>query len=328
MKWIDKIYIITLPEYKARQDKIYHDLLSAGFDEYKIEWIKGVKGDDLDVNKMLDDGEISDKFYDPNGSLTRNIYGCALSHQRAYERFLEESKENPNIKTALILEDDAALSHTALRTLTKHNKVYELFQEEADEMYDDWGVIMLGGIMNQIDWEEEHPDNKKILKRMKYSKYGYAGHSYVINPKGAEKLIESNKKLKYAADTNIHLADTKIFTPTISYFVQKVSDVDRLTAYKMAVKFENYVLYNIDEYGREFQSQTAQNSHHQMDADNFDEQIEQKYDWDEGELFGAGGKTIYTAQVARDIEPKKLTFEPFTAENGDTIKGWVTVNLR
>ena len=119
MKFVDKIYIISMHRHGIRRKNVYDDLLSAGYPHKKIEWVYAIDGSKLDIDELLDENKISHKFIDPNGALTKSIYGCALSHQKVYERFL---KTDDSVKTALILEDDAHITNVGLRTLIEGSR--------------------------------------------------------------------------------------------------------------------------------------------------------------------------------------------------------------
>ena len=107
MKFIDKIYIISLERHKIRKQIIFNDLDSAGFDTSKIEWINAINGNDLDIDKSIKDGIINPSFKDPGGILTKSIYGCALSHKMAYEKFLETYSTDPERALAYQADSEA-----------------------------------------------------------------------------------------------------------------------------------------------------------------------------------------------------------------------------
>ena len=44
---------------------------------------------------------LNQHFYDPGGIITRGVLGCALSHHKAWKKFMDDGLE-----TALIFEDD------------------------------------------------------------------------------------------------------------------------------------------------------------------------------------------------------------------------------
>jgi GR25 family glycosyltransferase involved in LPS biosynthesis len=188
MKWIDKIYIISLPDATERQDFIWNDLLSAGFDASKIEFIEAVNGNDLDINECLQDGTISPKYRDPNGVLTKSIYGCALSHLNIYKDFLQ----TPDIETALILEDDANLTHTALRTLITDSPAYNHFIEDIKKI--DWDVIQLGQVSKFLNQIPDESIDTKILKKMEMPTIEWAAHSYNVSIKNFLWRFDSERR--------------------------------------------------------------------------------------------------------------------------------------
>lgn len=302
MKWIDKIYIISLRDAKTRQNFIWNDLLSAGFDSSKIEFIEAVNGNDLNIDECLRDGIISPKYRDPNGVLTKSIYGCALSHQNIYKEFLE----TPDVETALVLEDDANLTHTALRTLTDDAPAYNYLIEDSKKV--DWDVIQLGQVDRFIDYVDDDSIDTKILKKMAMPTLQWAAHSYIINKSGAAKLIENNTPIQYAADVNIHTSNSEVYCTPVSYFLQKVGNHHRWMMQHLMNKFNRYVLHDVDEFDLDYQSKTFYGDLIQQD-----EHLE---------------KPIFEIALSRAVDAEKITFESFKARNGDTIKDWVTIHLK
>lgn len=303
MKWIDKIYIISLPEANLRKDNIWNDLLSAGFDKTKIEWVEAINGNDLDIDDCLRDNIISTKFRDPNGTLTKSIYGCALSHQKVYKKFLETSDD---IQTALVLEDDASLTHTALRTMISGSPVYDMFIEDVNKL--DWGVIQLGQVQKIIETIEDDSLDTKVLNKMKMPDKEWAAHSYIINKKSVSKLIENNTPIQYAADTNLHVSDVDVYCTPVSYFLQRVGKHHRWLTEHLLNKFLRYVVHDVDEYDLQYQSKTF-----------YGDLIQKKK-----HLI----KPIYEIAISKAIDVEKINFESFEIANGNTIEDWVTIHLR
>jgi len=302
MHWIDKIYIISLERHNNRKKQIFADLHSAGFDVSKIEWIHAVDGSKLDVIKSVNDGVISDTFRDPQGMLTKSVYGCALSHQKAYKKFLETSDK---VKTALILEDDASVTHTLLRLSLTKQVAYKKLIEEKDSF--DWEVIVMGGQYKTI----EHLDTDSyVLKKMKRYPVSYAAHSYVINKDGAKKLIKSNSPIQFAADVNLHLSDVNLYCTPVSYFSQKVGGMDKWTLVQLQSKFKYDVLYNQENWEtNEIISSTSYGDYGSTINDE--------------DVFITVG---ITKELSSDIDI--IDFKPFTSPNGDLIENWVTIHLK
>ena len=296
MNWIDRIYIISLKSHQTRRDTIIRDLDSAGFDTRKVQFIDGVDGSQLDVNQCIKDGIISDTFLDPYGLLTKSIYGCAFSHQLAYEMFLNTKSEN-----ALILEDDASLTHTLLRMLLPNSKGYTKLVDEVGSI--DWEVIVMGGQNKRMEFEES---DSLVLKKMKKYPINYAGHSYLVNRIGAQKLLDNNKCVKFAADVNIHMSGVNLYCTPISYFVQKMGNMEKELILKLINDFQNTVVYN-------------QNG------------------WDvseivSGTLYGDGNITknitkMKSINISDDISLYNVDWEPFEWE-GDVVEGWASIHLK
>lgn len=300
MNWIDKIYIISLERHDNRRKSIKLDLLTAGFDESKIEWIDAVDGNSLNIDECLKDGTISNTFTDPYGVLTKSIYGCALSHQLVYKKFLETS---PEIQNCLILEDDASVSHTLLRVLLANSLPYEKLLEEKNKF--DWDVIVLGGQEKQI---EHINTNSYVLKRMKRYPRDYAAHSYIITKKGAMELINNNKSIQFAADVNIHCSNVKLYCTPTSYFLQKEGDFERWLSLRLESRFKWNVLYTKEGWDREeVVSSTTY-------GDYFIEDLNEK--------------SYKTAQISSKIPVDGVNWNSFTAPNGDVIEGWTIINLK
>lgn len=301
MDWIDKIYIISLERHYNRKRQIFADLNSAGFDVSKIEWIRAVDGSKLDIEQYIKEGKLNDTFRDPQGMLTKSVYGCAISHQKAYKNFLETSD---SIKTALILEDDASVTHTLLRMCLTKGIAYTKLIEEKDSI--DWDVIVMGGQYKTI----EHLDTDSyVLKEMKRYPISYAAHSYVINKSGAKKLIQSNSPIQFAADVNLHLSDVKLYCTPISYFSQKIGSMDKWTLVQLQSKFKYDVLYTQENWETdEIISSTSYGDYGSTINDE--------------DVFITVGITKEMSSVLNTID-----FKSFKAPNGDEIDGWVNIHL-
>ena len=308
MNWVDKIYIISLERHESRRQRLYADLRTAGFDISKIELITAVNGNDLNIFKLIDDGIISDTFIDPNGLLTKAIYGCALSHQAVYRRFLE----TPNVETALILEDDAALTHTGLRTMFPHSDAYQKFLEEKDKF--DWDVIMVGGASKIMPYHGNGIESH-VMKQMVRYPQGWAAHSYIINKNAVGKLINGNTPITFAADVSIHCSGAKIYCTPISYFSQKVGELDRWHASEIHQNFVSYTLHGQNKEGNDNLSSTTYGDMHGEIS---------KTDY----TAKQAGKSFNTAHVSTKLPLESVVWKPFIAPNGDEIDSWTHIKLR
>lgn len=298
MEFVDKIYIISLKRHTIRKEIISNDLDSAGFDTSKIEWIDAVNGADLDINECIKDGKIDSTFKDPFGILTKSIYGCAMSHNIAYERFLQTSED---VKTALILEDDAAITHTLLRLLLTQDFGYLTLEREINEI--NWDVLMLGGQEKRIECEQSF---NLILQPVKRYPLCFAAHSYMITKNGAEKLLESNKKIQFAADVNLYAADVNLYCTPVNYFDQKTGALDKFTISKLGSQFEKF-LFKYNNVGTENVSTTTF-----------------------GDYYGDTESMLIanSVQVSRKLNVQSVDWNSFNLPNGDVIEDWANIHLK
>ena len=303
MEFIDKIYIISLERHKYRSRMLEDDLISAGFDKSKIEWVTAIDGNELDITECLNNGSISDTFIDPFGNISKGIYGCALSHQMVYKKFLETSSE---IKNCLVLEDDACVSHTLLRLLLPNSFGYKKLIEEMDTF--NWDIILMGAQTKQLEYEKT--DSYVLKNPVKYPG-NYAAHSYLITKKGAEALIKSNEPIWCAADVNLHCSDVNMYCVPSSYFHQRLGDFEKWLSLEMYNRFKTRVIYASDNPSVSWDESVSATTF----GDYSDEEVR----------FGTPYKT---ATISNRIEVISMDWESFTAPNGNEISGWGRIKLK
>jgi len=298
MEFVDKIYIISLDRHKIRKQTRLADLDSAGFDTSKIEWINAIDGGELDINQCIKDGTIDSTFKDPCGVLTKSVYGCAMSHKIAYERFLNTSDD---VKTALVLEDDASITHTFLRLLLTESFGYLSLLDELERI--NWDVIMLGGQEKRV----EHIQGLTyVLKPVKRYPMTYAAHSYMLTKNGAQKLLDSNKSIQFAADVNLYSADVNLYCTPSNFFEQKVGTIDKFTMSSITSNIKQTIL-NYDDIGNEVLSATTYG------------------DWDGDEETKIIATTV---SVSKKINLDSVDWKPFKLPNGDVIEDWANIHLK
>jgi glycosyl transferase family 25 len=113
-----KIYVITLPFSKERQDNIKTQFSKQGVN---FQFVYGVYGNELtsdEINNLYD----SDKhraFYGENErELWPNEIGCALGHKNAYKTIIEN-----NNTRAIVLEDDVLLNSDFFSIIGEFNNL-------------------------------------------------------------------------------------------------------------------------------------------------------------------------------------------------------------
>ena len=202
----------------------------------------------------------------------------------------------------MILEDDAGITNVGLRTLMGDSKGYKMLVDDVENI--DWGIIMVGHIDKDI--EGTQCDEALVLKHMNRYPIGYAAHSYIINKESAQKLIDNNSPIKFAADVNLHCSDVEIYSTPVSHFGQKTGRYFRWETQRMMLQHEEYILYELQDFGNEYFSSTTF-------GDNFTE----------GTL-----RYLKTASISSKIDVEKVTYEPFTNSYGDLIENWGTIYLK
>jgi hypothetical protein len=228
------------------------------------------------------------------------VYGCALSHQLVYKKFLETSSE---IKNCLVLEDDACVSHTLLRLVLSNSIGYKKLIEEMNTF--DWDVILMGGQKKQLEYEKT---DSYVLKNPKKYPSEFAAHSYLITKKGAKALIKSNESVRFAADVNLHCSDVNLYCVPSSYFNQKLGDFPKWIVREIHDRVRGRVLFASD----------GQSLDESVSATTFG-------DYSEEELRG---KPYKNAIISNKLEIISMDWKPFTAPNGDEIEGWGNIHLK
>lgn len=194
-----------------------------------IYWINLDRSPDRRKNmeKMLQTIDISnqrisaidgknEKIYDMidtnNYDSTDSEYGCLMSHLQAVRTF-----EKSNNSIALILEDDCTLELKKYWDGSFDQKINEIISNAPK----DWEIIMLSYIV-----ELNHPLNNwsNDEKYIRFDSGIYSTLSYLINKKGAKKLIDDCDNLSCYKD-NVYLLNSKaqhkadhyIYKNTITY---------------------------------------------------------------------------------------------------------------
>jgi GR25 family glycosyltransferase involved in LPS biosynthesis len=184
-----KTYIITLPEYSSRLEKLYglnHQLALIGLD---AELYQGVHGKDIHIyeaaSKQTGIKHITWQgttyFYNTrvrlNGEpMKRGEMGCVWSHLNVLRQFVAE-KDAPDYY--LILEDDVEL----VKPLDELSKLLAHIPADADICHlakSDWNPFILKNKVNAYFYECE----KAFFNRTT---------AYLISKKGAQKVLDYTK---------------------------------------------------------------------------------------------------------------------------------------
>lgn len=151
-----KIYIINLDKDKDRFRFMQEQMNSLGF-EYGVNYerVNAIYG--AQYLEDCKDGKIKeeDVEYDKNlaikyhgAELRPGEIGCALSHKRAWQKFKQDSIDNPELKYAIICEDDILIKNKNFKKIieTEIERNDNSFHENKKNIwnylqFDYWGPV-------------------------------------------------------------------------------------------------------------------------------------------------------------------------------------------
>ena len=185
---IDIIYWINLNRSVDRKENMIKMLNEFPVKNIRIEAVDG---------KNESDNNIYGRYENVNMKNTKIEYACLLSHLNTIHKF-----SNSSYNIALILEDDVNLEFVKY-----WNKSIKDIINNAPT---DWDIIMLNYIISaNTEITNEYTLNHGMI---------YSTASYIINKKGANKLLNIYKNNKYNLDIKKrHTADEYLFSSLITY---------------------------------------------------------------------------------------------------------------
>lgn len=197
-RYYDKCYVINLSETNegVRRWKLIqqHPYLKDKVTRFPATYGKN-RDKDLYDNKILktkwDYGKWLSPKYTKIIDITDGELGVSISHYRLWKSISEQN----NFNTALILEDDAIQISTDIE-----NRMDDIFKEVPNN----WDIILLGFWLHKGDTGYKVTDNIYRVKDFVLM------HSYIINKKGATKLLQ-NLPIDAPLDTWISLISDKLF---------------------------------------------------------------------------------------------------------------------
>lgn len=175
----DTIIVINLDRRKEKFDRVSQRIKSLNLtNTVKVIRLSAVDGENI-TSEWLENNSYNllENYYDPakGRGITYGEIGCAISHSMAWDMV----NKREDIQTALIIEDDAFFSPNFVEQIEGISNGLEL---------NEWDYVYLG--------------RKKIDKRKEISVYpglvkpyfSYWCLAYLLNKRGAEKLVGSNFK--------------------------------------------------------------------------------------------------------------------------------------
>lgn len=207
MKTNMPIFIVNLQhddEKKSHMEKIANSL------DLKFEFITAIYGNDLtqlQVDEVYDE-DLSQKVF--GRGLSRGELGCALSHLSIYQKMVDEK-----IETALILEDDVDISidiHDILKSTGQFPENWELilcgyYSETATQK------VSMSSFWGKSDVTSSHQSVRLV-------ELAYGTHGYIINLRGAKKLLQTLKTIIRPID---HYTGSELYLNMYALFPRIIS---------------------------------------------------------------------------------------------------------
>lgn len=185
-----RTYVINMDKDVERYDKIASYYHNSDLSELPLERYSAVVGKNMEPTDWLTDDAINDfKQVLNNGyrthhyQLTYGGIGCFLSHYNLAKQLLSEK----NVDAYIVFEDDTAIP----RNLLSH------IETEMSELPEDWDYLMFYTIRANGD-----PITNKLNKLKSF--WGLNG--YIINKKGARKLVEETNTNKIDGQIDSYLS--------------------------------------------------------------------------------------------------------------------------
>lgn len=199
---VDEVYVINLKRHSLRKSEISKHFKDITFID-AIDWKNYLNLQDLH-------SYLGGEFYDPNGWFSYGIICCALSHRKAWKKFIDSNQEY-----ALFLEDDVIP--------TKFIDNFDFNQLNQDLKKLDWGVCFLG------KYNESNTVSTHVLHNLYNYDYfnhkQYAAHAYILNKKSAKWFYSNTEKIKYAADFRLEISPFTNLIVKNSLFIQKYREL-------------------------------------------------------------------------------------------------------
>jgi len=186
-----RTYVINMDKDVERYNKIASYYHNSDLSELPLERYSAVDGKNVEPSYWLTDDAINDfKQVLNNGyrthhyQLTYGGIGCFLSHYNLAKQLLSEQK---NIDAYIVFEDDTAIP----RNLLSH------IERNISELPEDWDYLMFYTIRANGE-----PSTNKLNKLKSF--WGLNG--YIINKKGARKLVEETNTNKIDGQIDSYLS--------------------------------------------------------------------------------------------------------------------------
>lgn len=235
-KYFDKILVVSVPRFKARQEQVEQHLKGLSF-----EYFWGADKLQLDYEALKTNGTYDEvqakKLQRQEKPLNTGEIACSLSHRSVFEKMIEMGWER-----ILILEDD----------IVPRQQDLELLPDTLKELPDNWELVYLGYLKHEkitaglkikqffykivsrlglMKWSYRMVSNlfpKPYSAHLKKAGFHDCTHAYAISREAAKKLIAAQTPVVYRADDllsstivkgglNAFITEPKFFDQEIFY---------------------------------------------------------------------------------------------------------------
>ena len=203
---VDIVYVINLERHAERKVEIIK--LLDGL-EVNYEIITAIDGKDIALSRSFLEKTMHKQFYDPGGILTKGVVGCAMSHHKAWDVFI-----NSDYESALFLEDDAVITDEFDQWVST-NRLDEAINDLNNL---NWGICFYGKTKPDVITLEDLTPNVGVLKP--FNNLNWCAHAYRMSKNCAQWCHTNLFPLSRALDVFLECVPFKVLTFKNSLFIQ------------------------------------------------------------------------------------------------------------
>jgi GR25 family glycosyltransferase involved in LPS biosynthesis len=226
-----KCFVINLDKNIYRWNLIKYAYPSTDLVDIPIERFSAIKGKEVDIDIWLNkDGIAELKQVEKDGyrtrhyQLTRGGIGCFLSHYTLAKQLIDD-KDN---EIYLILEDDAGLPKSPLKSINEYLEISPR----------DWDIILFG---------THRVLGLPLTNFVKVSAF-WGLYGYIINKRGAKKLVDSVNETKIDAQLDTYMAWMAQTGKLNIYATKKHIIVDNNQSNQTDIQIQLIEQKNVDPY--------------------------------------------------------------------------------
>ena len=240
--YFDKIFVVTLPRFGDRQQRMNEHLKGLPFEYFYGADKMGLNYEDAKTDGTYDEAGAK-RLQRQGKALNLGEIACSLSHRNIYAAMIKESWQK-----ILILEDDALPLYDRL----------ELLKDAIKELPTDWELVYLGYLKHEritfglrtkqffykmisrlglMAWDHKMVRNllaTPYSAHLKRAGFHDCTHAYAITASAAKKLLAAQTPVVYRADdllsSTIMKGELNAFVTEPKFFDQEIFHNAALTS--------------------------------------------------------------------------------------------------